>query len=205
MATWVHVRDAVDAICHLLEASGRASTARSTISARRLHDPAEAARTRWWRGIVPRQVEIESTVIPIRARTAPASPRFEALGFKATRSVEDGVREICEALRRGAVDCSERTIQSDVVSATRGRSAKDRLAAGPREHLRSRMIRACDDDGPAMTSATPADLGTSRPKYHEWRSAHLLFRMTRLADNAREPQTMGRTAPPVRAKKRAEI
>ena len=64
-------------------------------------------------GYVPKDVEIEWYGEPDRRSYRVAFDKIEALGFRAERTAEDGVGEICEALEAGTVDRTIQTITLD--------------------------------------------------------------------------------------------
>ena len=64
-------------------------------------------------GCVPKDVEIEWYGDPDRRSYRVAFDKIEALGFRAERTAEDGVAEICEALEAGTVDKTIQTITLD--------------------------------------------------------------------------------------------
>jgi len=108
--TWVHVRDAVDAICHLLGSerssiNGEIYNIGSDACTIQLKPLAEMVAR-----IVPRQVEIEFYGDPDTRSYRASFARSKRSVSRRHAVSRTGVREICEALRRGAVDCSERTI-----------------------------------------------------------------------------------------------
>ena len=64
-------------------------------------------------GYVPKDVEIEWYGDPDRRSYRVAFDKIEALGFRAEKTAEDGVAEICEALESGTVDRTIQTITLD--------------------------------------------------------------------------------------------
>ena len=64
-------------------------------------------------GYVPKDVDIEWYGDPDRRSYRVAFDKIEALGFRAERTAEDGVAEICEALEAGTVDKTIQTITLD--------------------------------------------------------------------------------------------
>ena len=64
-------------------------------------------------GYVPRDVETEWYGDPDRRSYRVAFEKIEALGFRAEKTAEDGVAEICEALEAGTVDKTIQTITLD--------------------------------------------------------------------------------------------
>ena len=64
-------------------------------------------------GCVPREAEIEWYGDPDRRSYRVAFDKIEALGYRAGKTAEDGVAEICEALEAGTVDKVIRTMTLD--------------------------------------------------------------------------------------------
>lgn len=64
-------------------------------------------------GYVPKDVEIEWYGDPDHRSYRVAFDKIEALGFRAEKTAEDGVAEICEALEAGTVDRTIQTITLD--------------------------------------------------------------------------------------------
>ena len=64
-------------------------------------------------GYVPKDIEIEWYGDPDRRSYRVAFDKVEALGFRAEKTAEDGVAEICEALEAGTVDRTIQTITLD--------------------------------------------------------------------------------------------
>ena len=64
-------------------------------------------------GCVPKDVEIEWYGDPDHRSYRVAFDKIEALGFRAEKTAEDGVTEICEALEAGTVDKTIQTITLD--------------------------------------------------------------------------------------------
>ena len=62
---------------------------------------------------VPKDVEIEWYGDPDRRSYRVAFDKIEALGYRAERTAEDGVAEICEALEAGTIDKTIQTITLD--------------------------------------------------------------------------------------------
>ena len=64
-------------------------------------------------GFVPKDVEIEWYGDPDTRSYRVAFDKIEALGFRAEKTAEDGVSEICEALEAGTIDKTIQTITLD--------------------------------------------------------------------------------------------
>ena len=59
---------------------------------------------------VPREVSIEWYGDPDHRSYRVSFNKIESLGFKAKHIAEDGVREICDALEKGLLDKTDKTI-----------------------------------------------------------------------------------------------
>lgn len=109
----VHVRDAARAQIFMLEApaaaiNGRVFNVGSAENCYQIGPLGELVA-----GLVPRDVEIEWYGDPDHRSYRVDFSRIEALGFKAERTAEHGVAEICAALDAGAVDRTTQTITLD--------------------------------------------------------------------------------------------
>ena len=109
----VHVQDAARAQMFMLEAdAGRVNAeivnVGSAVNTYQLGPLGEVIA-----GCVPRDVEIEWYGDPDRRSYRVAFDKIEALGFRAGKTAEDGVAEICAALEAGTVDKTIRTITLD--------------------------------------------------------------------------------------------
>lgn len=106
----VHVKDTASAMCFMLEApaekiNGEVFNVGSDRNNYQLKALAEkVAET------VPREVEIEWYGDPDHRSYRVAFDKIESLGWRAERTAEDGVREICEALEAGTLDKTDKTI-----------------------------------------------------------------------------------------------
>lgn len=106
----VHVRDTSNAMCFLLTAdaervAGEIFNVGSEANNYRLGPLAEIVAA-----TVPRDVSIEWYGDPDHRSYRVAFDKIEGLGYRATLTAEDGVREICEALEDGRVDRTTDTI-----------------------------------------------------------------------------------------------
>ena len=105
----VHVRDTARALMFMMEAdpstvNGEIYNVGSASNTYQIRALGEAVA-----GCVPGDVEIEWYGDPDRRSYRVAFDKIEAAGYRAERTAEDGVAEICEALDAGRVD---RTIQT---------------------------------------------------------------------------------------------
>ncbi len=109
----VHVRDTARALMYMLEADPatvngeiyNVGSASNTYQIRALGEAVAAS--------VPGDVEIEWYGDPDLRSYRVAFGKIEALGYRAEKTAEDGVAEICEALEAGTVDRTVRTITLD--------------------------------------------------------------------------------------------
>ena len=109
----VHVRDTARAQMFMLEAdsakiNGRIFNVGSAANVYRIGPLGELVAR-----LVPRDVDIEWYGDPDRRSYRVAFDRVEALGWRAEKTAEDGVAEICGALESGAVDKTIETITLD--------------------------------------------------------------------------------------------
>ncbi len=109
----VHVRDTARAQMFMLEAdsakiNGRIFNVGSAANVYRIGPLGELVAR-----LVPRDVDIEWYGDPDRRSYRVAFDRVEALGWRAEKTAEDGVAEICDALESGAVDKTIETITLD--------------------------------------------------------------------------------------------
>ena len=109
----VHVRDTARAQMFMLEAdsakiNGRIFNVGSAANVYRIGPLGELVAR-----LVPRGVDIEWYGDPDRRSYRVAFDRVEALGWRAEKTAEDGVAEICDALESGAVDKTIETITLD--------------------------------------------------------------------------------------------
>ena len=109
----VHVRDTARALMYMLEADS------ATVNGE-IYNVGSASNTYQIRALgeavaecVPGEVEIEWYGDPDLRSYRVAFGKIEALGYRAEKTAEDGVAEICEALEAGTVDRTVRTITLD--------------------------------------------------------------------------------------------
>ena len=109
----VHVRDTARALMFMLEAD------RTTVNGE-TYNVGSASNTYQIRALgevvaacVPKDVEIEWYGDPDRRSYRVAFGKIEALGYRAEKTAEDGVAEICQALDAGTVDRTVQTITLD--------------------------------------------------------------------------------------------
>ena len=109
----VHVRDTARALMFMLEADPTTAngeiynvgSASNTYQIRALGEVVAAC--------VPKDVEIEWYGDPDRRSYRVAFGKIEALGYRAEKTAEDGVAEVCEALDAGTIDKTIQTITLD--------------------------------------------------------------------------------------------
>ncbi len=109
----VHVRDTARALMFMLEADAatvngeiyNVGSASNSYQIRALGEAVAAC--------VPGNVEIEWYGDPDRRSYRVAFDKIESLGYRAEKTAEDGVAEICEALDAGKVDRTVQTITLD--------------------------------------------------------------------------------------------
>ena len=109
----VHVRDTARALMFMLEAdpstvNGEIYNVGSASNTYQIRALGEAVA-----GCVPGDVEIEWYGDPDRRSYRVAFDKIEAVGYRAEKTAEDGVAEICEALDAGKVDRTIQTITLD--------------------------------------------------------------------------------------------
>ena len=109
----VHVRDTARALMYMLEADS------ATVNGE-IYNVGSASNTYQIRALgeavaecVPGEVEIEWYGDPDLRSYRVAFAKIEALGYRAEKTAEDGVAEICEALEAGMIDRTVRTITLD--------------------------------------------------------------------------------------------
>jgi len=106
----VHVQDTAAAMCFMLEAdvkkiNGEIFNVGSEENNYQLKPLAEKVAE-----AVPRDVTIEWYGDPDHRSYRVSFDKIESLGYKAKRVAEDGVREICDALEKGLLDKTDKTI-----------------------------------------------------------------------------------------------
>ena len=106
----VHVKDTAAAICFMLEAdmdkvNGEIFNVGSEENNYQLKPLAEKVAE-----AVPRDVTIEWYGDPDHRSYRVSFNKIESLGYKARYVAEDGVREICDALEKGVLDKTDKTI-----------------------------------------------------------------------------------------------
>jgi nucleoside-diphosphate-sugar epimerase len=106
----VHVKDTAAAICFMLEAdmdkvNGEIFNVGSEENNYQLKPLAEKVAE-----AVPRDVSIEWYGDPDHRSYRVSFNKIESLGYKARYVAEDGVREICDALEKGVLDKTDKTI-----------------------------------------------------------------------------------------------
>ena len=109
----VHVRDTARALMYMLEAdaakvSGEVYNVGSASNTYQIGALGKAVAA-----CVPGDVETEWYGDPDRRSYRVAFDKIETLGYRAEKTAEDGVAEICEALEAGIVDRTVRTITLD--------------------------------------------------------------------------------------------
>ena len=106
----VHVKDTAAAMCFMLEAdmekiNGEIFNVGSEENNYQLKPLAEKVAE-----VVPRDVSIEWYGDPDHRSYRVSFKKIESLGYKARYVAEDGVREICDALEKGVLDKTDKTI-----------------------------------------------------------------------------------------------
>jgi nucleoside-diphosphate-sugar epimerase len=106
----VHVKDTAGTICFMLQAdrdtiNGQIINVGSNENNYQLKPLAEKVAA-----TVPREVEFEWYGDPDHRSYRVSFNKIEALGYKATRTAQDGVQEICEALEAGYLEQSTETL-----------------------------------------------------------------------------------------------
>lgn len=153
----VHVRDTAAAMCFLLTAdadrvNGEIFNVGSDRNNYQLGPLAEIVAA-----TVPRDVRIEWYGDPDHRSYRVAFNKIEALGYRASRTAEDGVREICAALEAGEVDRTTDTITIDWYKALLEWSERIRSVAVDGEILS--VAPAWADDDRVMAAAAEARAG----------------------------------------------
>ena len=106
----VHVKDTAAAMCFMLEAdmekiNGEIFNVGSEENNYQLKPLAEKVAE-----VVPRDVSIEWYGDPDHRSYRVSFNKIESIGYKASYVAEDGVREICDALEKGVLDKTDKTI-----------------------------------------------------------------------------------------------